>query len=276
MSFLLQCLSFKHLPLSGLWSGYYTGELRVIMDQWENRNLFWEKKNLIPFCFLFLSIPICSFPNLSVHHFAIHIQKSGRTIFVWLYVKMQEIHRQRKKGKLVKKWKLVCLNLSWTKPRKSCHLFFTLSFLLPSPSPSPFSSPFCPSIVRQRAIYTQTGPRVSCSACTWRSSTSETCSGSARACRSWTGHILCRSTWAHSRPCLLRFCCRGGPACQVNQWSRCGGSSLDWGQCRPSPLGLGCWNACLPAPACPAVNKVASYLRWFFKAILFSVSAHWL
>lgn len=114
-----------------------------------------------------------------------------------------------------------------------------------------FFIPFHPSIIFSPAIYTQTGPRVSCSACTWRSSTSGTCSGSARACRSWTGRILGRSTWARSRPCPLRFCCKGGPACPVSLWSHCGGSSRDLGRCRPGPLGSAYWNACLLAPVSP-------------------------
>lgn len=106
------------------------------------------------------------------------------------------------------------------------------------------------------AIYTQTGPRVSCSVCTWRSSTSGTCSGSARAYRSWTGRTLDRSTWARSHPCPRRSCCRGGPVSPVSLWSRYGGSSQGWGRCIPGPPGLGCWSACRPAPACPGGNKV--------------------
>ena len=140
---------------------------------------------------------------------------------------------------------------------KSNLCIFTYPEQNPEISPSYLSSilhppPLSPLLLLlSSAIYTQTGPRALCSACTWRSSTSGTCSGSARACRSWTGRIPGRSTWARSRPCPRRFCCTGGPACPESPWSRFGGSSRGSGRCKPDPPGSGCWSACRPAPACP-------------------------
>lgn len=247
---------FPSLLSSGLWSGYYTGQQKVTME-WRETGISVGKYVVLssllpifPYLFLFhiyLSLHNCAKKKKSGHtdvrHLLLGGEKENRTLCVWT-------HPEQNPG------------------NPSCLVSFALHHLVTTLHLSrPPSS----------AIYTQTGPRASCSVCTWRSSTSGTCSGSARACRSWTGRTLGRSTWARSRPCPLRFCCRGGPACPASPWSHCGGSSQGWGRCRPGPPGSGCWSACLPAPACPGrdrverENQLVYDLGLFFREILLSV-----
>lgn len=88
-----------------------------------------------------------------------------------------------------------------------------------------------------------------CSACTWRSSTSGTCSGSAPLSGPCTGHNHGRSTSAHTRPFPPRSCCKGAPPCPGILWFGFSGSSLDWARCTPGRGSWERWTCCASAPS---------------------------
>ena len=101
------------------------------------------------------------------------------------------------------------------------------------------------------------GLRFWCSACTWRSSTSGTCSGSAPLSGLCTGHNRGRSTSARTRPCPPRSCCKGAPLCPGSLWFGSSGSSLDWTRCTPD---RGSWERCTCCASAPSSH--ASWASW--------------
>lgn len=94
----------------------------------------------------------------------------------------------------------------------------------------------------------RTGLRFWSSACTWRSSTNGTCSGSAPQSLPWIGRNPCRSTSAHTHPCPLRSCCKGAQLCQGSLCFGSSSSSLDWGLCTPDHHLWARWTYCASAP----------------------------